>query len=72
MGSLGLAKQEKHHQVWIRDPVSRWWWVGMSMYVSDRALGLSKTIVRQKYAVVVEVVVVVVIVVVGVVSELVK
>ena len=42
------------------------------MYVSDRALGLSKTIVRQKYAVVVEVVVVVVVVViVGVVSEVV-
>ena len=41
------------------------------MYVSDRALGLSKTIVRQKYAVVVEVVVVVVVVIVGVVSEVV-
>ena len=42
---VGLSKKEKTpHQGWPRGPVSRWWWVVMSMYVCDRSLGLCKSI----------------------------
>ena len=52
---VGLSKKAIPPLGWQRGPVSRWWWVVMSMYVCDRSLGLSKNMFQLEHAVVVEV-----------------